>query len=218
MVVKENWSSRFMGSLWSDTKDTWESENEDWRIVGTNPFLRRSESKTVEIPSNMLYIIEFSSKRLTIGYMNGLVISKNTHVILEADRGEDCGIVKGYTSKFQYEEFLKKYKTSEDDFKIKRIYRIATEKDINLLNERRKMAEPAIQECIAHIKEKGLKMEILDCEYQFDLKKITFFYKSDERVDFRELLNGLYKVFKTRIWLCSVDKSMDRLLIEILKE
>lgn len=217
MVLKENWSSRFMSSLWSDTDDTWDNENEDWRIVGTNPFLRRTKSKT-EIPSNMLYIIEFSSKRLAVGHMNSPIISKNTFVILEADRGEDCGIVKGYTSRFQYEEFIKKYKASDDDFKIKKIYRVATEKDIAVLQDRKKMVEPAIQECIAHIKEKGLRMEILDCEYQFDLKKITFFYKSDERVDFRELLNGLYKVFKTRIWMCSVDKSMDSLLVEILKD
>lgn len=218
MTINENWSSRFMTSLWSETDDTWDSQSEDWRIVGTNPFLRRNEIKDVEAHSNMLYIIEFTSKRLAVGYMNGMMIEKNTYVILEADRGEDCGMVKGFTSKFHYEEFIKMHKTSEDDFKIKKIYRLATEKDISLLQDRKRMVGPAIKECITHIREKGLKMDILDCEYQFDLKKITFFYKSDERVDFRDLLNGLYKVFKTRIWMCSVDKSMDNLLIEIMKD
>lgn len=217
MVLFEHWSSRFMNSLWSDTSESWSDNNEDWRIVGTNPFKRRMELKPVD-GTIFLYIIEFSSKRLAVGSMNGQMLGKNTHVILEADRGEDCGIIKGYTNREKYEEFLKKYKGTEDDFKIKKIYRVAKERDIELLNERKSMVKPAIEECVAHINEKGLRMEILDCEYQFDLKKITFFYKSDERVDFRDLLNGLYKVFKTRIWMCSVDKSMDKLLIEILKE
>lgn len=218
MAEFESWSSRFMNSLWSETNESWEEEHEDWRIVGSNPFKRRLESKNLDSDNSLLYIIEFSSKRMAVGYMNGPNISKNTFVILEADRGEDCGFIKGFTTREKYEELLRKYKNAEEDFKIKKIYRIATEKDIVLLNERKNMIKPAIQECIVHINERGLKMEILDCEYQFDLKKITFFYKSDERVDFRELLNGLYKVFKTRIWMCSVDKTMDKLLSEILSE
>jgi cell fate regulator YaaT (PSP1 superfamily) len=214
----EHWSSRFINSLWSETSETWDERHEDWRIVGTNPFKRRLESEISSIdPSQYLYIIEFPSKRLDIAFMSSQKIDKNNYVILEADRGEDCGLVKGYTSREQYMDLLKRHKNIDDDFKLKRIYRIATDKDLSLLSERKQMIQEALDQCREHVSSKNLKMEILDCEYQFDLNKITFFYRSCERIDFRELVKELYKVFKTRIWMCSVDKSRDKLLNDLIK-
>lgn len=128
--------------------------------------------------------------------MSSQKLCKNSYVIVEADRGEDCGIVKGYTSKESYDKLLEKYKISPDEFKFKRIYRIATDKDLQLLIERKVMVKSALEQCREHVENKELKMEILDCEYQFDLNKITFFYRSDERVDFRELVKDLYRFLK----------------------
>ena len=214
---EQNWSSRYINSLWFDTDQTWEENIEDRRIVGTNPFKRRMENET--LPNELLqylYIIEFPSKRLDIAFMNNQKIEKNSYVILESDRGEDCGIIKGYTSKEQYLDLLRKYKSVDEDFKIKKIYRIATDKDLKLLSERKQMIKYALEQCREHVTSKDLQMEILDCEYQFDLNKITFFYRSIERIDFRELVKDLYKVFKTRIWMCSVDKTKDKLLNDLI--
>jgi len=208
-----------MNSLWSETKETWEDSHEDWRVVGFNPFNRRSTYDKPEAEDYLLYIVEFPSRRLDIAYDIGSTkIKKSTHVILEADRGEDCGVIKGYTTRDRWEEFLKKHRSIESDFKLKRIYRIATDKDLRIRQERRTMVKSAIEECKRHVIEMNLRMTVLDCEYQFDLNKITFFYKSDERIDFRELVKDLYKVFKTRIWMCSIDKSVDRMLSEVLIE
>lgn len=216
-MPEEVWSSRFMNSLWSETNETWEESHEDWRVVGTNPFNRRSTCERPETEDYLLYIVEFPSKRLDIAYdIGNKKIQKNAHVILEADRGEDCGIIKGYTTRDRWEGFLRKYKNVENDFKLKRIYRIATEKDLKIREERIEMVESAMIECKKHVIEMNLRMTVLDCEYQFDLNKITFFYKSDERIDFRELVKDLYKVFKTRIWMCSIDKSVDRMLAEVI--
>lgn len=213
----ENWSSRFISSLWSETSETWEDGHEDWRIVGSNPFKRRLEcEEPCADADHILYIIEFTSKRLDIAAMGSLRVEKNSHVILEADRGEDCGLVKGYTSRELYYELLRKHKSMEGDFKLKKIYRVATEQDLGLLVERKRMVQDALAQCRSHVQNKNLKMEILDCEYQFDLNKITFFYRSNERIDFRELVKDLYKVFKTRIWMCSVEKSRDKLLNDLI--
>jgi len=218
MSISKHWSSRYINSLWSETNETWNDNYEDWRIVGSNPFNRRLDIESNKLQINLLYIIEFPSKRLDIAYSMGPKINKNTYVILEADRGEDCGIVKGYTTKTLYDDLIRRHKNLEKDLKIKKIYRIANDEDFSLLEERKKMVKSAVIECRNHVNEKGLKMEILDFEYQFDLNKITFFYKSEERIDFRELVKDLYKSFKTRIWMCSVDKSMDKLLNDIIKE
>lgn len=49
-------------------------------------------------------------------------------------------------------------------------------------------------------------LTILSSEYQFDQKKLTFFYCSSQRLDFRNLIKELFKIYKTRIWLCAVPK------------
>ena len=47
----------------------------------------------------------------------------------------------------------------------------------------------------------GLNMKFVDCEFQFDSGKITFYFTSDNRVDFRELVRELANQYKTRIEL-----------------
>lgn len=44
-------------------------------------------------------------------------------------------------------------------------------------------------------------MEILDAEWQWDRRKLTFYYTADQRVDFRELVRELFRIWKTRVWL-----------------
>lgn len=213
----EKWSSRFLSSLWSETDRTWDDNKGDWRIVGSNPFLDREEGETGIISKEYLHVIEFPSLRLDIGYNIDNKIKINAYVILEADRGEDCGKIKGYTTRKQYDELLQKHKGGGyEDFKLKKIYREAGAKDLNKLEEIQQMNKEALRQCYNHLQYKKLNMEVLNCEYQFDLKKITFFYKSEERIDFRELVKELYKIFKTRIWMCSIEKSKDKLLRELI--
>ena len=45
-------------------------------------------------------------------------------------------------------------------------------------------------------------MEILDAEWQWDRRKLTFYYTAETRVDFRELVRELFRIWKTRVWLC----------------
>lgn len=49
-------------------------------------------------------------------------------------------------------------------------------------------------------------MEVIDAEYQHDKKRLTFYFVAESRVDFRDLVKDLFKIFKTRIWMCSMDK------------
>ncbi|KAI4291014.1 hypothetical protein PAPHI01_0288 [Pancytospora philotis] len=207
------WSSRFISSLWSETTQTWDSSAEDWRVVGSNPFKGREDKKqSVRPVSDVLYIVEFSSGRLGIAHGAEDAIQPNVYVIVEADRGEDCGLVIGITTMSMYIELLNKYRIAHNEFKVMKIFRVASQANMEVLEERKRMIHAALAECRCHVRSKRLSMEILDCEYQFDLNKITFFYRSNERIDFRELVRDLYKVFKTRIWMCSVDKSKDKYL------
>ena len=50
----------------------------------------------------------------------------------------------------------------------------------------------------------GLDMMILDAEFQYDRKKLTIYYYSDVRIDFRGFVKELYSLFYARIWMENV--------------
>lgn len=49
-----------------------------------------------------------------------------------------------------------------------------------------------------------LQMKLIDAEYQFDRKKLIFYYSTHKRIDFRDLVRELFRIYKTRIWMCAV--------------
>ena len=51
-------------------------------------------------------------------------------------------------------------------------------------------------------------MNVVDAEYQFDRHKLTFFFEAEGRVDFRDLVRDLFSIYKTRIWMQQLDKSI----------
>lgn len=61
-------------------------------------------------------------------------------------------------------------------------------------------------------------LTILSAEYQFDQKKLTFFYCSSQRLDFRNLIKELFKIYKTRIWLCAVPRPNGPLSLDTTNE
>jgi cell fate regulator YaaT (PSP1 superfamily) len=85
------------------------------------------------------------------------------------------------------------------DADIKEVLRHATEKDIEQLKEIRKKEKEALNICQEKVTEHDLPMKLVDVEYQFDGNKITFYFTSDGRIDFRELVKDLAGIFRTRI-------------------
>lgn len=49
-----------------------------------------------------------------------------------------------------------------------------------------------------------LHMKLIDAEYQFDRRKLIFYYSTMKRIDFRDLVRELFRIYKTRIWMCAV--------------
>ena len=47
-------------------------------------------------------------------------------------------------------------------------------------------------------------MHLIDAEFQYDRHKLTFYFKADRRIDFRELVRDLFAAYKTRIWMQQV--------------
>ncbi|EPQ27264.1 uncharacterized protein PFL1_05187 [Pseudozyma flocculosa PF-1] len=84
----------------------------------------------------------------------------------------------------------------------KRLFGKATPADMSLLYSKAQDEERALQLCITKVGQRGLPMTIVAAEMQWDRRKLTFYYTASMRVDFRDLVKELFRLYKTRIWMC----------------
>ena len=123
---------------------------------------------------------------------DGMTVKRGQKVIVETAQGMECGVCASENSEIS-EEF---------ELPLKKLLRIATDEDLAHLEENRKKEQEAFDICLQKIADHGLDMmKLVNVEYAFDGKKILFYYTSDVRVDFRELVKDLARVFRTRIEL-----------------
>jgi cell fate regulator YaaT (PSP1 superfamily) len=87
------------------------------------------------------------------------------------------------------------------DIQLKKIYRLAAANEIATLMSKAEDESNAMLLCQSKVKQRKLPMEIVDAEYQWDRRKLTFYFVADRRIDFRELVRELFKLYKTRIWM-----------------
>ncbi len=116
------------------------------------------------------------------------------YVIVETDRGLDYG-------HFVYEAAVQLDKKHPQEEPIRKILRIANESDLKHIEENRLKAKEAEANCAKKIQGYKLDMKLVSCEYSFDHAKIVFYFTAEGRVDFRELVKELAKIFKARIEL-----------------
>jgi cell fate regulator YaaT (PSP1 superfamily) len=121
-----------------------------------------------------------------------LSIQKDDFVIVETVRGVEHGKV-----------VIAKKQVGEHDIvlPLKKVVRIADQKDRMIVEENKQAAEEAYQVCNEKVNEHQLDMKLVDVEYTFDRNKIIFYFTADGRVDFRELVKDLAAIFRTRIEL-----------------
>jgi len=87
---------------------------------------------------------------------------------------------------------------------IEKIIRVATKEDLKSIEDKCNEEKEAGTVCKSKIEEHKLKMKLIDVECIFDRSKIIFYFISDNRVDFRNLVKDLAKVLKRRIELRQV--------------
>jgi len=82
---------------------------------------------------------------------------------------------------------------------VKKIYRRATPADVTKWNLAKEMELNTLYKARGLVKELGLSMKLTDVDYQGDKSKATFYYTSEGRVDFRELIKHLSEAFRIRV-------------------
>ncbi|MBS4179755.1 PSP1 domain-containing protein [Lederbergia citrea] len=119
-------------------------------------------------------------------------IRQNDYVIVETARGIEYG--KAVTDKKQVDE-------NDVVLPLKKVVRLADQKDQLNVEENKQAAEEAYQVCCDKVLEHQLDMKLVDVEYTFDRNKVIFYFTADGRVDFRDLVKDLASIFRTRIEL-----------------
>lgn len=123
---------------------------------------------------------------------NKLSVDVGNNVIVETARGIECG-----------EVVLSNREIDDDQITapLKEVIRIATDKDMQTVEQNRKKEADAFKICEEKILHHKLNMKLVDVECTFDNNKLLFYFTSESRVDFRELVKDLASVFRTRIEL-----------------
>lgn len=121
-----------------------------------------------------------------------LTIPDGEFVIVETVRGVEFGRVVN-----------NKKQVSEHDvvLPLKKVIRIAEQKDRLIVDENKQAAREAYDVCVQKIQSHDLDMKLVDVEYTFDRNKVIFYFTADGRIDFRELVKDLAAIFRTRIEL-----------------
>ncbi len=120
------------------------------------------------------------------------ILKDGDYAVVETSRGVECGLV--YKGNHEVPD-------SKITVPLKKVLRVADEKDINRLQANRKKEKEAFDECLKLIESHKLQMDLTRVEYSFDGSKIIFYFTSEGRVDFRELVKDLAAKFHTRIEL-----------------
>lgn len=117
---------------------------------------------------------------------------ENDQVIVDTARGLEIGTVTLKTTLMPKENI---------EYELKPVVRAATEKDLRYAKENEQMAKKSFEFFKNKVKEFDLNMKPLYAEYTIDRSKIIFYYESEDRVDFRDLLKVLTPEFRMRVEL-----------------
>jgi len=126
---------------------------------------------------------------------NGLTVREGDRVVVESTRGSDLGVVR--VAERQVPEH-------ELQGPLKRILRIASQRDLDQEKRNIDRAEHALRLCRERVAHHGLPMKVLQAEYAFEGNQVTISFAAEARVDFRELVRDLAGQLRCKVQLYQV--------------
>lgn len=168
-----------------------DSENENLTSLEDNEeFSQETENLTINFP---LYLLKlgYSCETLYAKTQNKTVLNSGDYVITPTRYGKDIAMVLGRAKKpigIKKSDIVTIERKANDEDLKKRDELLKKEKD----------AFPIFREKAAAHK---LDIKLIETHFLFDEQKVLFFFSSDTRVDFRDLVKDLVSIFKMRIEL-----------------
>jgi len=129
-----------------------------------------------------------SSIKIYLFDPDGLDLKGGDLVVAETERGLTIGKV-----------VLPPKEMPAPETEIKKILRKVSEEDLEAYNKNQIDEKEAFKVGLQQIENHGLPMKLVSTEYTLDRTKLIFYFTADGRIDFRELVKDLARIFKTRI-------------------
>jgi cell fate regulator YaaT (PSP1 superfamily) len=143
--------------------------------------------------------VRFKGTRKAYFAYADLELEPGLAVVVEADRGEDLGLVSALGA------VAERKCTSSGGCATptpeRKILRLADERDLSKARLLRDEEERSRGDARAIVERHALKMKVTEAEWQLDRNKLLLYFTADRRVDFRELVRELARHFRTRIEL-----------------
>jgi len=140
------------------------------------------------------------TRKAYYGYA-GTDLRPGAHVIVEADRGRDLGMVTATGVVAERKCASSGSGGCATPAPDKRILRTAEEAEVARLEELREDEHRVRSLTREAVAEHGLRMKVTEAEWQFDRNKLLIYFTAEKRVDFRQLVRDLARTFRTRIEL-----------------
>jgi len=161
---------------------------------------------------NKKYILVQYGRMSTLGLFEHHeidILKVHTRVVVKTIRGLELGYLVGRLSSYKAGQFrlsqeqLQEYFNNEDvdlsQGQAGKFIRYATAADISEERHLRKIAREEMEYCRHFVREMNLPMKIVDAEHVFGGERIIFYFMSDGRVDFRDLVKRIAQEYQTRI-------------------
>ena len=140
----------------------------------------------------VLVILGNSRRERRYFRLGRVVLQPKDLCIVETEQGEEFGeVVRGPES----------LERAQLGYPLQRVLRRATEEDRRQIIANKGEEELALSAAKEMVRRRGLPMKLVNAEYTFDRRHLTFYFTSPQRVDFRELLRELTAYFGARIIL-----------------
>ncbi|KAI1315133.1 hypothetical protein EDD11_001280 [Mortierella claussenii] len=223
-------------NAWNLHEDLYEED--EYQAHGSNTKDLGKGLSLGQLPNcGSLYMVEFKAGRNDLFYIaenSGVSLKVGDLVIVEADRGKDLGKITNDSITPQQIQAMQTQQAEMAAMQLqqdsngsgsggsnsggghrapkeihpKRIFRLAQPSEVSQLVNKNQDEIKAMMVCQTKVRQKRLPMEVVDAEYQWDRRKLTFYFIAERRIDFRELVRDLFKIYKTRIWMYAVSPSM----------
>jgi cell fate regulator YaaT (PSP1 superfamily) len=119
-----------------------------------------------------------------------LDLAMNDFVIVETSRGQEVAQVIAPPHMIDESEVVGE---------IKSVSRRATAWDLVQKDRWERKEQEALAVCREKARASSLDIKIVRCEYSFDGGRLLVYFSSEQRVDFRDLVRDLARIFHTRI-------------------
>ena len=193
----------------SDRRGSLSASQRSTFVVGsTTATTNRPRSAAMEGLPKLVYKIKF--KRDVKDFVPSPKVANRetplpigSYVKVEADRGEDLGIVVDCLD-YASAADVPPLKNTSKDGSPKKVLRLAKAEEVAYMEQKASEEQEMLDICREKCALRGLPMNMVDAEYQFDKNKLSFYFEAERRVDFRDLVRELFMMCGTRIWMCQI--------------